>query len=149
MLVTVVVVAGLVAGCQSSKEKQIEAATSSLQAAKVKCDATPFRTSVERARCANTAEETFLVPVFPDSDLVRLKMAARMSLAEKVDARQISQADADLEMARVTSQGVAETERRFNQRRSIAAQENLAASVRRATTSPSLCAGGPNVVGCI
>ena len=148
--VAAAVVFGLaLAGCVSSQSKKLNDATASLTAAKAKCDVQTFRTRTEAARCANEAEEAYLLPAFPYPDLVRLKIATRTALAEKVDRGQITQAEADLEMARQMSQASSEIEKRTLAKRAVGAQESAASSLDRATRQPSICSYTQAGVNCL
>lgn len=146
---TAILISLALGGCVSSQSKKLDVATASLSEAKAKCDAQTFRTRVEAARCANTAEETYLLPAFPYPDLVRLKIATRTVLAEKVDRGQLTQAEADLEMARQMSQATSEIEKRTLAKRAVGAQESAASSLDRATQQPSLCSYSRAGLNCI
>ncbi len=125
----------LLAGCQSPAVTRAEAD----QAA---CRAQPFRTAVERARCLNDASERVLPLAGRNEDLLRVQMARRIVLAEKVDARQITQAEADLQMAEGLSGAISTGQERADTEQALRNQRNtvraLSQPVTVAPASPSL-----------
>jgi limonene-1,2-epoxide hydrolase len=98
----VVVVAALLAlsGCQAARTRE---AVSTAKQADTDCQSRSFKTAVALAECRNAAMR-LAAPVAGDSmDLINVATAQRMVLAEKVDRKQISQSEADLEMAKTMS----------------------------------------------
>src|SRR5215203_25784 len=62
-----------------------EDATKAYIAAEQDCIRGPFRTRVEKVRCINEAENRLKRPMLPHPDLLDVKLATRMAIAEKVD----------------------------------------------------------------
>lgn len=72
----------------------------------------------------NEAEEQYFRPTIGSSgDLLTQRLALRKVLAERVDSKQMTGAEAELEFAKNGSANVAEEQRRNLANRSIAAQE--------------------------
>lgn len=129
---------------RSSREKEL---SQQLSAAIDNCKNTKFNTKLEFARCLGHAEENFSVPGSPVSDLIRVKIATRNSIAERLDAGKITQTDADLETAKVESELVGEARRRMTASRIARAQE-AAADASAARNKPITCYGGPQFASC-
>lgn len=99
-LVVVGVALLALAGCQSVRTRQ---AVATAKEADAQCLSQGFKTAVALAECRNSAMR-LAAPVAGNSmDLINVATAQRMVLAEKVDRRQISPAEADLEMAKTMS----------------------------------------------
>lgn len=86
-------------GCLSAKQRE---ATAAANQADADCKAQPFKTAVALAECRNNAMRLAMPATSAaNRDLLELGLAQRMVLAEKVDRHQITQAEADLEMAKM------------------------------------------------
>lgn len=83
-------------GCVSSQEREAKAA---VQASTNACEAQTFKTAVAKIRCYNAALEPRMAAAGRDGDLIRVGLAKGMVLAERLDRRQINQAEFNLEMA--------------------------------------------------
>ncbi|WP_103873871.1 hypothetical protein [Bosea lathyri] len=128
-LVVLAAVAMAMAGCvsrQAEVQKQIAAD-------KEICRSQTFPTKVAFARCINSAEQK-MSAVYDKPDLLQLRLASRLAIAEKQDKGQISDAQAELEFAQVGAQiGTQEATRNSNAEMASAA--SAAASPRRVTCS--------------
>lgn len=145
--VACVVAAGLsLGGCVTNAvQRQREAdVTAAVQKAATACDARTYPTARARATCLNEVEERIVGPAFPYADLFKTKLLTRTVLAEKVDARQMTQAEADLHLAQATTRLTSEAELRSNSRRSVVAQEAVAA----AASDPVMCIRSGRVTNC-
>lgn len=100
-----------VAGCRSSARNQELAA--SVDAARAACNAQPYTTAVDRARCMNEAEAPLRGAVIPP-DLFDVRTTNRLMLAEKVDRKELTQAEADARFAGLNSQLVGTQQSRNN-----------------------------------
>jgi hypothetical protein len=118
-----------VAGCQSAASQKQAEISAAADRAVAECNARQFRTAMARAQCLNDAERPRLQIAGDFSDLVNVKFATRTALAEAVDKGQMTQAQADLEMAKANSNLMSSGRQRINQDRQIAAQEEVASAV--------------------
>jgi hypothetical protein len=88
-----------------------------LAQAKVDCRARDaageFKTRVQFAKCVNEAEQRFMGPSVP-GDLLAIRIATRTVLFEKLDRKEITQAQAELEFAQMQSQLSNEEQQRNN-----------------------------------
>jgi hypothetical protein len=75
-----------------------------------------------RARCINDAEDRTIRHSYPYADLFQLTQAYRVALASRVQAKQLSQEDAELQFASINSQITAEAARRDAERLRTGAQ---------------------------
>src|SRR5689334_10949757 len=102
-------------GCISSQEaaapskaEQIKAryeeAAKAYVAAEEECTRQSFRTRVEKVRCVNEAESRIKRPLIPYPELLDVKLATRMAIAEKVDRAQMTEAEGVLEMSKAFAQ---------------------------------------------
>lgn len=126
-VLTAVICALVLAGCVSRRaelEKQIAAD-------KEVCRTQKFPNKVSFARCINEAEQK-LVAVYDKPDLLQLRLASRLAIAEKQDKGQLSEAQAELEFAQVNAQ-IGSQEASRNSNAAIAAAA-VAASTPRAVT---------------
>lgn len=117
MKIAVVVAVGLVAlflsGCVSTR---MAAAKEEMEREKAACQSAPRTTNMNLARCINAAEEKAYRASGStgEGDLVAVRLAARMAIAEKIDKGQMTQAEGELEFARVYSGLVGTSEQRQN-----------------------------------
>ncbi|MGX7706309.1 hypothetical protein [Methylobacterium sp. Gmos1] len=109
----------LLGGCVSGRDR---AAISAAEAGVADCKARTFRTAVERARCLNAAAEAAAPAAGSSGDLFRVAQNTRLVLAEQVDRKEITQAEADLKMSQTMAGLVSEDERRANARRALRIQ---------------------------
>jgi hypothetical protein len=107
----------LIGGCSPSRLQQTAGQVS---AANTECDARfasgEFRTRVDWAHCINDNENRIVQPVNPFPDLLSLKQAHRIVLAEKVDSGKLTLDEAKLAMAQITTQITTEAEKRLTRR---------------------------------
>lgn len=89
----------------------------------------PGTTQTAFYTCKNEIDRRLVRPHFRYPDLLDVAMASRLAIGAKLDRREISSEDAQLALARISSQLVAENERRGLARRSVAAQEAASAPV--------------------
>lgn len=129
-----------IAGCQATRNAEI---ANSVTAGRADCAGRQFSTMVAWAECANAAElplrGTAVAP-----DLFDLRAAARLALAEKVDRKQITMAEAKLQFAGINSQVVGAQQGR-NTSASIAASQARAAA---AADSGTICSKVGNSTIC-
>jgi hypothetical protein len=92
-----------------------------------------LKVAVARANCLNAAE-AIIRPIYRYPDLLDLKAATRLALAEKVDRGALTQADANLQFAQSNSQMTAEELRRANADRTVSAQEQAAWAAAKSTS---------------
>jgi hypothetical protein len=83
-----------------------------VQTGKEQCNR--LQTSVAQTRCMIAVSNKYIRPTInPNSiDLFDLGVATKLALAEKVDAGQLTQAEADLQMAQTTSHIASEEQQR-------------------------------------
>jgi hypothetical protein len=138
------VLAFLCAGCGLARQAELkakhEAAVAEIKIAQQECidlhKSGELKTFTARAKCLNDADDRIVRPLFgANGDLLNLRQATRLSLAEKVDQKRMSEAEAQLEFAKMNSEIVSEEQRRINANRSVGAQEAAAA----AASSPVTC----------
>jgi hypothetical protein len=106
--------------------------------------------AIPRAKCLNDADAAY-GPTTRFPDLVSLRMAKRMELAEKQSTGKITRPQAVLEMAQLNSAGVAEEQRRTNANQSVAAQQQAATAATIGALSanaPRTCTSVGNTVNC-
>lgn len=94
------------------------------------CDAQTFKTRTARALCMNDAGRIML-PYEKDPDLLQMMMAKDLELAERIDRKQITIAQAELERAQFNAQVMSEKERRSATRSATAANNSIAYSNSR------------------
>lgn len=90
----------------------------------------PGNKIVERSRCFNAASEAHIVPVSRYPDLIRLDNANRLAFAEKVQAGQMTQAEAEQAVLQARSQLTSEEQRRDSSNQ-IANAQMQAANAQR------------------
>ena len=108
-VVTIAAIAGsLLAGCVAAPSAEDIAA---VQTGKEQCNR--LRTSVAQSRCLAALGNRYIRPTITKNamDLYDLGVAEKLALAEKVDAGQMTQAEADLQMAQTMSHIASETAR--------------------------------------
>lgn len=114
------------AGCGQKAPSPLAFAQQQFDAEVVKC---PNNTRTAYARCVQALEQKFLKPVFPNPEMLDLMGATRLAVAVRVDSGQMRPEDADLELARLKAQMMADYDRMALARRSVRAQEAAAAPV--------------------
>lgn len=138
------VVIGLAAALAGCAQARINEANEQMEKEKAICRARPKTTHMALARCINDAEERgFLTSrISSGGDLVRVRLATRLALAEKQDKGQMTEAEAELEFARVNS-GLTSTDQ---QRRNSAVTADAISSM--ATPRSTTCTRIGNSVTC-
>jgi hypothetical protein len=133
------------ASCVSTgpSREQVSAAYAANNEANQQCRA-QFKLRVPLTSCMNEAANRLVRPYYPFPDLFDVLLATRMSLAEKQDAGQITEADAQLEFAKVNSQLLSEGNRRIDQQRMNQLQSE--ALVR--SSIPITCTTFGNMTNC-
>jgi hypothetical protein len=103
------IVGSLLAGCVAGPSAKDMAA---VQTGKEQCDR--LRTSVAQTHCLAALGNRYIRPTINKNatDLYDLGVAEKLALAEKVDAGQMTQAEADLQMAQTTSHIASEEQQR-------------------------------------
>lgn len=103
------------AGCGPSRSELVRA---QVDADIAQCGADrssgKLKSQTELAHCLNSAEAPNLAQVGSHSDLLNLKFANRVALAEKVDKNLLTPAEADLEAARMRSGIMSEVKQRLS-----------------------------------
>lgn len=130
MRAVLAVLVGLsVSGCGAA---MVSAARGQMEKDTAACEARPRSTQMALAQCVNAAEhKAYIASGISDGDLVAVRLAARLAIAEKVDRGQMTKAEADLEFAK-TNVGL------------VSAGEMRQQSSRQATAE-ALAAFGPSV----
>jgi hypothetical protein len=140
----------LVAGCglarMQERKEQMAAATMAKDQGTAACKAqypNKSKDLVAANRCYYEAARIML-PFITYPDLFEQQWAASSALAQQVDARKVTLADAELQLAERHSQIVAEEQRRSLANRSVSAQEIAAQNVG----GPNTCTRIGNTVNC-
>jgi hypothetical protein len=137
------------AGCGLGKQAEFarnrDAAKAEVAAAIEACKAKPLPTLSAKARCLNEAEAP-LRAYGHNPDLFNVRAASRVALAEKVDAKQMSVADAELEFAKLNAQMTTEEQNRANS--STAARASMIAATAAASPPSVSCTRFGNTVNC-
>lgn len=125
----------VLSGCiQQARMREVVEA---VEAAKASCRAQTFKTRVENAQCINDAERRF-ASVYPNPDLLNLRLASRMAIAERQDRGLLSPAEAELEFAKISAEiGTQETSRQTG--RQIANAQSQAAAAASEIARPKTC----------
>jgi hypothetical protein len=126
------------AGCGLARQAEIRERNEAIRAASndavAVCNTKQFKLATARAQCLNDAERP-LAQIAPDyADLFSVKLATRYALAEQIDRGQITQAQADLEMAKANANLVTSGKQRLNADRAVEAQEAAAAAASNSVT---------------
>ncbi|MGH6847913.1 MAG: hypothetical protein ACREC0_10895 [Methylocella sp.] len=135
----VVLLCALLSACA---EQMIQQRDQALQGAFLDCTDRykrgEFKTYRESAACKNNAETSLLGSSIGNSaDLLAQEEAYRLVLASKLDAKQITEAEANLQMAQYRSGLLAEQQRRSNEAQAAdAARIAAAASLMRSMPQP-------------
>jgi hypothetical protein len=137
------------AGCglarQAEFAKNRDAARAEAAAATEACKAKPLPTFAAKARCLNDAEAP-LRAYANNPDLFNVRAASRVAFAEKVDAKQMTVADAELEFAKLNAQMTTEEQNRSNN--STAARASMIAATAAASPPSVSCTRFGNTVNC-
>lgn len=120
----------MLVGCVSAAEQ----VTADIEARRNACRQQSFKTNVERARCHNLAEAR-LGEVW-GADLAAVRHQARVVIAEKTDRRLITDAEAELEFAKVNADLNSRATQRLQAQQLIEAQYEAAQAQRRLTQRP-------------
>ncbi len=132
------------AGCgATARNSHLTQLAQSVVAAKEACKAEKFATQVQRAECMNRAEQP-MSGVAMAPDLFAVRTSTRIALAEKVDKKQITEAEADAQFALVNSQTIGAQQSRANSAAIAAAQTSAAI----AASSPVTCNRIGNTTTC-
>ena|GEM_PF-1494081 len=132
-------VAFLVSGCATSGPSGPHPLVTQSNQAKAECHERKFKTAIAEARCLNDAEEIRLPLMRRYTDLIKLQSATRLALAEKVDRKQITPIQANLEFQTQVAQIRSEMQRRRNSNRIAEAQEQTAnANARMAASADDI-----------
>lgn len=128
-LIRITVICLFVGGCglvaQAERNKQILELTELSNKKTAACQSEPFTTHVNLAICLNRAKEV-LIPIAPHPDLVTLLASQRIEIAERVDRREITPAEGDVQFNLARTNAIAESNRRSLAQRSVSAQEQAA-----------------------
>jgi hypothetical protein len=91
-----------------------------------------FKTASAQAACFNAADQHLLAAGMSNGDLLRLRMAARAEIAERMDNKQLTPAQATLELAKLDSQLSSTAQGRDATMVNALAQSEAAAAATRA-----------------
>lgn len=134
MKVYLVLLSAVLAGCVSAQSRMAK----DIEVEKAACRSQNFSKKVPLARCINAAEAK-AASVYP-ADLLQLRLASRMVIAEKQDKGQLTDAEAELEYAKVGAQiGSQEATRNSNDAMAAAAYQ---------MTRPRTCVRIGNGINC-
>lgn len=123
-------IAATLGGCA---QQRMAEASEQMEKEKAECRAPPRTTNMALARCINSAEERgFRASGVSGGDLLSVRLASRLAIAEKQDKGQITAAEAELEFAKVTSSLVSTDQQRRNSE--VTANAVSAMSAPRSTT---------------
>ena len=100
------------------------------------CRQQTFRTNVERARCHNAAEAR-LGEVW-GADLAAVRWQTRLVIAEKTDRKQLTEAEAELEFAKVNADLTSQATHRRQTQQLVEAQYETALAQRRSQRAAQL-----------
>lgn len=129
-IATILVLAAALGGCAQAR---INAASEEMEREKATCRAAPKTTHMNLARCINAAEEkAYRNSGISGGDLVSVRLATRMAIAEKQDKGHMTEAEAELEFARTNSGLVSTDQQRRNSAVTADAISSMAAP--RSTT---------------
>lgn len=134
VVLSILVAVGL-SGCIAAQQRQ--EVMKEVEAAKAECRAQTFKTRVANARCINDAEAK-LSAIYPNPDLLNLRLAARLAISEKIDRKQITEAEGELEFARISAEIGSQESSRMTSRQ-IAAAQMQAASAAAEIARPKTC----------
>ena len=140
----------LLASCglaaRQQEAERVAAITQQVKLAVEACQATYSelpKDAIARAQCFNDADKAYRqIARFPD--LVDLRMAKRMEIAERIATEKITRAQGVLELSQLQTTLVDEEQKRNLSDRSVRAQELSAA----AAASPTTCTKYGNTVTC-
>ena len=132
--------AGCGFGAQREHQQLVAAGMQQWQEANLACGARyseDVSNAMARARCLNSADENLKQAIlYPYPDLINLRMAKRIELAEKAEAGKITRAQMVLEWSQLLTQLASEEQRRSDSGRSVRAQEVSAQSAAASTPNP-------------
>jgi hypothetical protein len=149
-----VVISLAMAGCGIMRQRELQARIDELKAksheAGEQCNvlwpAGNPKTAISRAKCQGEAL-AIIRPIAPYPDVLDLFIASRIAIAERLQNGQMTVAQANEAIAAKRSELVAEEQRRQLARRSVAAQEDVAAA-SLAAAGPHSCTAIGNTVNC-
>ena len=111
----VAVMMGLAVALAGCAQARLNAASEEMEKDKAACRSSPRTTHMNLARCINAAEEkAYRNSGISGGDLVSVRLATRMAIAEKQDKGQMTEAEAELEFARANSGLVSTDQQRRN-----------------------------------
>jgi hypothetical protein len=123
-----------VSGCMSTGPTPEQLAIrAEMQQAVQDCH-TKFALRVSRAHCLNDVDEKYARATYRYPDLLDVLEATRLSLAAKVDAGQMTGADADLEFAKTKADLVSTEKSRNNQTQMVQLQRAAVINSSRPVT---------------
>lgn len=119
----IVGVAASLGGCVSAKQ---QAAVDKISTARAECATNYKGRYVEMANCMTNAENTIVRAIYPYADLLNATQAHRLMIAEKTDKRELTEAEANFQLAQFTAQMGSEATRRQQGQQAVAAKRAAA-----------------------
>lgn len=104
-------------------------ATADIEVRRNACRQQTFRSNVERARCHNAAEAR--LGDILGIDLATVRWQSRLVIAEKTDRKQLTEAEGELEFAKVNADLTSQAARRLQVQQLVDAQHDAAIARRR------------------
>jgi hypothetical protein len=109
-------------------QAELKKAKEQLEAARAECRTKYPNSHTQRADCFTAAEDTTIRPLINDGDLLSVMQAERKVLAIKVDQGGMTEADANLQMAKANAALRQQEIERNNATDAIAAQRSAASA---------------------
>lgn len=111
------------------------------------CRQQSFRTNVEKARCHNAAEARLGEVWGPD--LAAVRWQSRLVIAERTDRKQLTEAEAELEFARVNAELTSQALHRRDSQQLVEAQYEAALAQRRSRAMLQVQPPAPGGFECV
>lgn len=126
-----------VSGCAAQQQQIAADATANHESIREQCNAL-YETAREKVECQADSRDRIYAANGFDGDLVAMLRATRISIAERVDAGTITDADGNVEYSLAQSRAVTEQQNRNLQRQTIASQRSAAiGNILRSTQQPA------------
>lgn len=130
-------------GCVSAADR----VAADIESKRGACRQQTFKSNVERARCHNAAEGR-LGEIW-GADLAAVRMQSRVVIAEKTDRNQMTEAEAELEFAKVNADLTSQVTRRAQAQQLVDAQYEAALAQRRSQRTMQMQQPSPGSFDCV